>query len=194
LACLYAGTASAFVDAEVMAGKRWYQDKQSGGATHGVGADEVTVAAHIDPIPLVPVSFGLRVDLDSLNKDDLKYSVDSASTASVMRPAIEVVGWLPFVPVVTPYVRLSYPILAEMALKGSVGGEPFAGTYKINGFDAGLGIKWSPLPLIRLLAEYDMGSEQLKADSVKSNNVPQSNVPNDDFNSNAFLVGVEVGI
>ena len=68
LALLYAGSAYAFFDAELLLGKRWYEldsDPKS-----NIASQEIAVAAHLDPIPLVPVSFGLKIASDMLNSSE----------------------------------------------------------------------------------------------------------------------------
>ena len=59
LAACSSVSALALFDAEMLYGHRWYDVKPKQGSATGATGTDVSLAAHIDPIPLVPVAFGL---------------------------------------------------------------------------------------------------------------------------------------
>jgi len=190
---LYASSAAAFFDAEVLAGKRWYE--LSSTPKTNVASQEVSVAAHIDPIPLVPLAFGAKIDAGTLNKGDLS-ALDTIDTAAVFRAGIDIMAWVPLVPMITPYARLTVPVSGSWIVKGKAEGAiDVNSTAKISGFDLGVGVKYSPLPLVRLLLEYGRGMEKYQQDKVTVGGVsPAGGLQSYDLNSNAFQLGVEIGI
>jgi hypothetical protein len=200
-AALASSSAFAFFDAEVQAGKRWY--KIDNDQKTGIASQEVDVAAHIDPIPLVPVAFGAKIEAGTLNPNDFKSGggYQSIDTAAVFEAGLDVMAWIPMVPVVTPYVRLDVPVTGTMTVKGTVTSptDPTktvdsAATETITGMSLGVGVKWAPAPLVKILVELQNGMEKIKEDTIKVDGVT---LPNDtktyNLASNAFLMGVEIG-
>ncbi len=179
---MMATPALAIFDAQVMVGKRWYDVDGE-----GTSAQEVGLAAHIDPIPMVPVAFGASVAMIEMNKKDF---VDEPDTAKIFEPAIEVMAWLPMVPVITPYARVKIPVMATYILEND--DDKIAG--KLSGYHLNAGIKWSPLPIVKLLLEAGMSSETLAYEDVEIAGVEVDSPDDEDIKSNAFLVGVEIGL
>ncbi len=189
LAAFYAGSALAFFDVEVTAGKRWY--KIDDGNNSGVASQEFDVAAHLDPIPLVPVAFGASVAVANLNKDDLGH----ASTATGFQGGLDVMAWIPFVPVVTPFARISVPLVGNWAIENTSGGSKSVETAKISGFRLNLGVKYPVLPVLKLLFEVGRGMEKFKVDSLKVDGVKVAGADKTyDLKSNTVMLGVEMGI
>jgi len=197
LLLLHAGSALAFVDGEVLVGNRWYQLDTT--PKENVTSQEIMAAAHIDPIPFVPVSFGADVTLGTLKKGDLPYS--GISQAKTFEAALDVMAWIPMVPVITPYVRVRLPVVGtwtEEFTAPDINGNSvkYEATSKISGYDLHVGAKWSPIPLVRIMAEVGKGMETLKPDEYKvagtKTSIPDSK--SQDLGSSLFMVGVEVGI
>jgi hypothetical protein len=188
-----AGEAAAFFDAQVLVGKRWYS-LESDGEKSGVQSQEIALAAHLDPIPLVPVSFGASVAIGTLRKDDI-----GGDTGSVVEPALEVCGWLPMVPFVTPYARLKIPVMSTLIMKGKtdLGTEEvdYVATSKLSGYHLNVGAKWSPLPVVKLLVEIGKGMETSKLDEYKLDGSKEDvDAESVKANSDNFMIGVEIGI
>ncbi len=202
-ALLASSQAWAIFDAQVLAGKRWY--KIEGDAPAKISSQEVSVAAHIDPIPVVPVAFGLRATTGALTSNEVKsaYSlskVDAGATSSV---GIDVLAWVPLVPVFTPYIRATIPVMAKWAVKGdtptTTGGvtvdTPYAQVASISGPELSLGAKFSFLPLIKFSIEVNQASQKFKPDEVKVNGVKATDAGDSEtVKSNAVLAGLEIGL
>jgi len=110
------GTSFALIDAEVLAGKRWYKFETEGVSPNGVASQEINVAVHLDPIPVIPIGFGIGAILGDLNKED--FGDMGVSEAKLVELDLEVKAWIPMVPVVTPYVKVKVPLSAKLAIKG----------------------------------------------------------------------------
>ena len=200
LALLHAGSAFALIDVEALAGKRWYKLDLT--PQQDVSATEVALAAHIDPIPLVPVSFGARVSQAALNTKDLKnyYGAASVSTASVLEAGLDIMIWVPLVPIFTPYARLNIPVygvwkVAGSATNGSATPRDFTHDARVSGAQLSVGFKYSPLPLIGVLLEVNHAAETWK--ETESKVAGQSlavDAKNHVLTSNALFLGVEVGL
>lgn len=191
----HAGSAMALVDAQVLVGRRWYDWKPDGGTKRGVTSQEVGVAVHVDPIPLVPVAFGASVVSGSPSKTDLV--VDQAA---VIQASAEIMAWVPMVPFVTPYLRVRYPVQGSLATKlkvtdptTGVEGE-FAKTYTISGPQISIGAKIPTLPMIKLLVEAGQGMETYKSKDLKFAGEKLSSNENGDLPSKTVMFGIEVGL
>lgn len=150
-------------------------------------------ALHLDPIPLVPVSFGLA--LSSLELDDDGEKLGGGGFFL----GLEVKAWIPFVPVVTPYGRLSYVPYGLLTQSGSTESGsntfPFESAYDLDGILYAVGIDWQPLPLLSLFLEYQMGTLTGTPSEVKVNNEDVTSGTNaTDVDLGIFYLGVSVGI
>lgn len=192
---MQAGSAMALVDAQVLVGRRWYDLKPDGGTKQGVASQEVGVAIHVDPIPLIPVAFGAGVVSGSPSKDDLK-----VEQALVMQAFGEVMAWVPMVPFVTPYVRVRYPVQGVWSSKvkttnattGVIG--EYAVTNDIAGPQISIGAKIPTLPMVKLLVEAGQGVETYKSKEIKFAGEKISSNDNGDLASKSFVLGLEVGL
>jgi hypothetical protein len=199
LAALGSVPASALFDAELLYGRRWYEIKPKQGDASGVQGSDVYIGAHLDPIPLVPVAFGASVSLIDLKKEDLGGNVKEAK---VIEPALDVMAWVPMVPVITPYVKIKVPILAKYAYTENTTSTTGTGTvesaaiYKLSGYHLNVGAKYSPLPLIKILLEGGLGMQKAEADEVKIGGTKVSTTGDMDLdmNSKYLALGVEIGI
>lgn len=193
-ALIHGSAAFAFFDVQVLAGKRWYEiDSDPKGK---VASQEIDLAAHIDPIPLVPVAFGASAAMGTLSKGDLG---DSVTEAKTFEASLEVMAWLPMVPFITPYARLKYPVMGTWVVKdkSDVSGASVdtVATAKLTGFHLNVGAKWSPLPVVGVLFEVGRGMQQYQLDEVKAGGV--ETVIDDkkyDLSSNTVMVGVQIGL
>ena len=192
LSILLSSSVFGLVDAQFVMGKRWYTTDFSG-KEGGAQATEITLAAHLDPIPLVPVSGGLSYSTWSYNEAD--FSADSVNGYEV---GLDFMAWLPMVPVITPYARFRLPVLGVLEVEKSFSiadvKKDLKLLYTTSGYHLGFGVKYPFLLVIDFLLEFNMSSQTLGfdklADAVEGFDPPKENT----FNSQAFLVGVEVGI
>ncbi|MBM4252550.1 MAG: hypothetical protein FJ146_11315 [Deltaproteobacteria bacterium] len=199
-ATLQSTAALALIDAQGMVGRRWY--KLGTDPATKVSSQEIAVAAHLSPIPLVPVSFGARVAAGTLDTTQLKgiYGASSIDAGAVMEAGLDVMAWIPLVPIITPYVRLNIPVYGTWLVKGklidtSLLSVPFERAAKVSGTQLSVGAKYSVLPLISVLFEANYGKESWKSTSVKVNNVTiDDDSKTYTLDSQAVLLGVEVGL
>jgi hypothetical protein len=166
--------AFALIDAQLLLGKRWAEFKTDS-ATSNVQAIETVVSAHLDPIPLIPVSFGLRLGYQDWNEDDFR----GADTITSMDLGVEMMAWLPIVPFVTPYGKAGYsfytPFVNEYKGSSTIEGQTFESDYKqvYNGtaIHFALGILY-PVPVIPLLTfmfELGMSQGTMEVEELESN-------------------------
>lgn len=191
-------SAWALFDAELLNGRRWYDVKASGGTARGVSATETSIAAHLDPIPLVPIAFGASASMLTLNHKDLGANYKEAK---VIEPALEVKAWLPLVPIVTPYVKVKVPVMATYAAKSTINtgisgvGVEQTELYKLSGYHLNAGVKYSPLPLIKVLFEAGLGMQKATPEEIKvAGSKVDTGSPKLDMNSKYAAIGVEVGL
>lgn len=194
---LNATPALALFDAQLFYGQR-SSKFEANGASSSIKGNEIKAAAHLSPIPLVPIGFGASVSTVTYDKgtDDFTFKDFQGLEGS-----LEVTAWLPFVPVVTPYAKLGYMVFGTYGLDGETT-DPVTNTtveskavYKPSGTTVALGLKWSPLPLVGLMLEYDMRQLKMKPDEIKVNGTKIATSGSDlDNKSSTVLLGVEVGI
>ncbi len=184
---LASSSAFALVDAQVLGGKRWYKfDSGKRGGT------VVQVAAHLDPIPLVPVSFGLSMTKVTLEEGG------GVTEASMTETGLDICAWIPLVPVVTPYGRLNYPVYGRALMKSNLPAgtvtNRYESTAKISGPHLSVGLKYSPLPLVKVLLETSLGKQKTSDAETKVNGVKDTNNKDEDLTSKTVLVGLEIGL
>lgn len=182
---LSAAPSYGFFDAQALVGKR------TGDVGNvAVDGDELTLAAHLDPIPLVPIAFGLSLSHVNFSgeTDPAKLSFDDIVGQEY---AAEVMAWVPIgLFGFKPYGKLGYTIGGNYKFKGvldagsTASTDPASYTYTPSGTHLSIGLKWSPLPLIGILAEYKMSNQELK----------KSGRPTAKYETTSLLFGVEVGI
>lgn len=203
IAATYASSAFAIFDAEVLAGRRWYQWDIGGSSTH-FAAEQMTAAVHANPIPVVPISFGISGSLFTLNKDDLRDDTDptyKVGTGSGSEVGVDFMAWVPLLPIVTPYVRFNYPIMSKILLKASysddAGEEKTLQRYKITGYHLNAGLKFSPAPMVSILVEVGKGAQKSQLEELTFNGTKIDTIDDStksDLKSNAVLFGIELGI
>lgn len=192
---LNATPAWAIFDAQVFYGQRNSTSKAKGAASDTIKGNELKAAAHLSPIPLVPIGFGASVSTVTYEKDEPSYKDFSGLEGS-----LEVTAWLPFVPVITPYAKLGYIVFGGYAFESDLvtpgaATTEMKTTFKPKGTTAAVGLRWSPVPLVGLMLEYDMRQVTLEADEVKMNGLKVSAAGSDlDVKSNTVLFGVQIGI
>lgn len=193
------GTSLALFDVEAMVGKRWYQFENTDGDTKNVASQEINVSAHLDPIPLIPVGFGLGIISGNLNKGDFGPDV---TEASVLEVDLEVKAWIPMVPVVTPYVKVKIPLSAKLAIKGKgdydstiPGDETYAAVYKLTGLHVNAGVQIPIIPLIKVTVEVGKGMQSWEVEEVKiaSTKSDTTSLKKEKVNSDNVMVGILVG-
>ena len=188
--------AAAIFDVQFMAGRRtgtWTHRAAAVNVEKDASIDELQVGFHLDPIPLVPISFGLSIDIDNYSSPETHgFTVLHGIS---LQPEIQV--WWPLGDL-KPYARVGYAI---DALKGTATNTTTAtpAEYDVilggTGVHVGLGVKYNVIPFLALLVEYNLGFEKVKTQTADAGGVDlKDSYPAFDFNTNAFLIGVQLGL
>ena len=172
--------AHAFISFYGFYGKSWYESDFAGSSK--VSAEDTSWALHFDPIPLVPVSFGLSYTLSNLNKKEFGQSLNSVSAVSIKSTQVEVMAWLPMVPMITPYGKVGYMIGGDFAVKDSVTG--LTAKSDVVGLEYALGIKRSLFPMAKFLIEAGQAKYSLEKNAYDGK----------DFDKPYVRFGLEIGI
>ena len=181
--------ALALIDVEAEVGQRSGTWQTSGAASQSISSTTIQMAAHLDPIPLVPVSFGVRVISDSYKTTIADHGIKSLTSTAIVP---EITAWLPLGGL-KPFARLGYT--AVSAYKGTIeilttnADMAFAST----GPRLAVGAEFSLLPLISVTAAIENSNETLKSDTVTGAGFTIS-PRKTTMNSNAILLGAKVGL
>jgi hypothetical protein len=191
---LLASPAWALFDAQVLTGKRT-TDFKFGSVSKSESGTELKAAAHLDPIPLVPVGFGLSLSQINWDKsDELNFkSVDGFEVG------LEVEAWLPIeLGGLEFYGKLGYTALGAYVGTYETGaGQDLKMAYKPSGTYIAVGAKYNFLMRLGVMLEVESGTRELKFDELKD--VPAgldtSALKIDgDANYTSILLGVQAGI
>lgn len=193
--CLFLNQqAFALIDGQLLVGSKSGTFKL-GSEEDSISGQQVKLAVHLDPIPLIPVGFGAFMITDTFDVDDDAGS-DSATASEF---GLEVMAWLPFdLAGFTPYAKLGYTVIGGFVFENAVdlgSGQTADLVYTGSGTHLGLGVKWSPLPLVGILLEADMSTMKLSFDKLDgADNSLVASLPDPEIKSTTILLGVEVGI
>jgi hypothetical protein len=181
--------ALALVDGQLLVGQR--STSFDADSSLDVSGQQVTIAAHLDPIPLVPVGFGAYLNTIDFDGDG---SVSGIQGGEI---GIEATAWLPLdVAGLTPYAKLGYTLAGGYVFDYELaGGQTFKSLYNPKGTRLAAGVKWSPLPLVALMFEVAQSDLELSFDKLED--VPTSvTATQSDLDASGLgvLLGVEVGI
>jgi hypothetical protein len=186
---LMASSSYGVFDAQLLVGQRSAKVQPDDQPSSNISGQVVKLAGHIDPIPLVPVAFGLTAAQVTYKEDTDDFGFDSFKGTEI---GAEVMAWLPtgFLGI-TPYGKIGYTFLGAYAYENGTADAVFQPT----GLNFGVGLKYSPLPLVGILLEWNNGMADLKAKEVKING---EKVPKDDSDIDStttdLLIGVQVGL
>ena len=196
-AFLAPSTASALIEGELTVGKRNGTFKQSGQSGKSLASSSLQLAGHLDPIPLIPVGFGLRAISETYDATVATHGLKSLTSTAIVP---EVVAWIPLPLMgIKPFARVGYTLAS--AYKGktelSVLGATVSGdvAYKSTGMRMAAGVDWDILPFISLTAAFEHSTETLSMTEGNIGGVDIKSVAKDiDFTSTAILIGAKVGI
>ena len=136
----------------------------------------VKLSTHVSPVPLVPVGLGV------VYFPWVGYSADkdkSEEAATGMELAVELVSWLPMIPIVTPYAKINYTVWGYKKTTYTEVSSLDDFEQKVGGMEIGVGVGYDVLPLVTLMAEVSQGLRK---------------VEDEDFNATTLSIGFEVGI
>lgn len=185
---LAASPAWALFNAQVLTGKRDTKFKGDG-VSDSLDGNELRLAAHLDPIPLVPIGFGLSLAQTSWDDESAKLGTDKITGTDI---DLEVEAWFPLeLAGLVPFVKLGYTIagLYELELGD------LKGKYKPSGLSLHAGVKWEFLLRLGVMFEIEKATRKLAFDDVSG---PGSELLGDiadiDADSTSFLLGLQAGI
>lgn len=180
-----AGQAFAVVDVQVLGGARTATVEYKVGnedRKKDVKSTELGFAAHVSLSKVLPIGFGVFGNLNKYDTtaiveeqtegDQTFSNLSSSITGTTYGP--EIMAWVP-IPMFKPFLRASY-VMGNYDYKnaGSFEMGTLTGTvestltYKATGYDVGVGFTYSPVPLLGLVVEYNIGSEKLTATKGKA--------------------------
>lgn len=191
---LAASPSYALFDAQLLLGSR-------SGEVDGdeMNSSDFTLAAHIDPIPLVPVAFGVYMNQSTwdVNADDHGFTEGTGLEAG-----LQVYAWLPIgIAGLKPYAKLGLPVYSAHKFDGSmeVLGESvdYSTVAKTSGTHMAFGASWKPVPLmpVSVLLEMDIGSQKYETIEATAGDSDLDDALKEvDYSSTSFLIGVEAGL
>ena len=186
-----AENAEAIIAVEGALGHRTTQFECTGCPSKSVTSNEVNGGVFLDPIPLIPISFGLDFSLMKWQFDSKEFGVSEA-TGYLIGPQIKV--WVPLPVDIKPYGRVGYEIGRYVAT-GKNSGVEYAQTVQLSGPLLGVGVKWELLPLTAPFFEIQYAPLNGKISEQKVGGRKVSGGDNTySVKSTGFLLGVEVGI
>ena len=184
-----AGTAQALVAAQAEVGKR--TGKFGSDPKSNVTATELQLTAQVDPIPLVPIGFGLTIATSQMKVTDS--NVDKYNALFVV-PHIS--AWVPNPTDFKPFARVGYAVYGTIAGSGkTAAGVDVAEAYTATGLWVGAGVKYSILPLVAAILEYQIFNPKVKVNKLEVAGTDFSSaVDTPTLSTSTILLGVEAGI
>jgi hypothetical protein len=190
-ALISTSSAYSFINATAFYGMPSVETTVSGTTTKYSGS-EMGVSLHLDPIPLVPVSFGVGVTMPTVEKDSTK--------VTGLLVDLQVTGWSPIsLAGFTPYATLGYIAKGAYGFEGTLTvnnvEEDVTYAYLATGNSIGIGTRYSLIPLVEFMLEYKMRTEKLSIDDIEgSDAVPASSLPDLESKTSSIQIGIRAGI
>ncbi|MDE3268727.1 MAG: hypothetical protein OYH77_00405 [Pseudomonadota bacterium] len=164
---LMAESAFAIVDFQAMYSLRMMKEGQEGEGSEArsrlapIGAK---IAVHTNPLPVVPVALGLTLMPISMWSEDTEATspFNGLKESEMLEVGVELMAWLPMVPVVRPYMKLGFDFLGSKVEKPDAEG---ASETKLNymTINSSLGLKYAlpMLPMLGVIAEGNLGIKRI---------------------------------
>ncbi len=187
--------ALAIFDAQVLVGKRSGDAEDTSDKTKtGLEGTEIQAAVHIDPIPLVPVAFGLYAAQGNFEFES------GTSKLTGLEVGAQLYAWFPLgIAGLKPYAKLGFPLYSAFKQDVETAVLTYSSIFKATGPHIGFGLGYGlPLLPISLLLEFDMGRQTIKEEEIKvKTTVGTVATPAESeygWNSTAILFGVQAGL
>lgn len=129
---------------------------------------QISLFADLAPIPMVPVAAGLFYSMTNA-KGKILDVTDTKVTSG--RGGLDMMAWVPM-PKIKPYLRAGYYLFGkeEITFSGmsDEDGNTFSSKYdfNVNGYQIGLGVGFSVLPLISVYLDYTIDKYTLTTKKV----------------------------
>lgn len=186
-----ASPAFAIFNVQVLGGQR-SSEVDSGSTKDTLSGSELRFAAHLDPIPLVPVAFGLSLAQTSFDKSD-KFNLSGIEGTDI---DLEVEAWLPLdIAGLLPFAKVSYTVGGEY--ESSISGTDAKIKYKPTGTNLAVGLKYEFLLRLGVMAQVEFGNRSLEFDKFENLGALSSlNLTGNDADqkSTSILIGAQAGI
>lgn len=183
----------ALFDVQALFGTRKTEFKGSDSSTDATG-DEFKLAAHLDPIPLVPIGFGLS--FAQVSYDDFGAYEELSGTEI----GLEVQAWFPLdLFGLVPYAKVGYTVAGAYEAKLASGGIFPDGTdpkavFNASGLYLAAGIRWEFLLRMGLVLEIEKSTRELKFDKFTGLGGIDVAKYDLDADSTSILLGFQAGI
>lgn len=141
------------------------------------------IAVHTNPLPIVPVALGLTFMPMSIWSEDDTAGFDTTKESEMLEVGVEMMAWLPMVPVVRPYMKVGFDFLGHKVEKDTVGDTEKK--YNYMTLHGALGMKYAlpMMPMLGLIAEATVGgmrfypkpkddADQPRIDELKETKIP----------------------
>ena len=190
---LGSSSAWALFDAQVLTGKRSSDFKHNGVSATESGT-ELKAAFHLDPIPLVPIGFGLSLSQTAWDKS-AKLGVKAVDGLEI---GLELEAWLPIeLAGFEPYAKLGYTVAGAYLITNESAFGDYKQTYKPSGAYVAAGLKYKILMRLGVMVEIEQSTRTLAYDTVKdlpaglNGVVVKSDV---EATNTSILLGIQAGI
>lgn len=182
-----AAPAFALINGELLIGKRWSEEGSGDNKIKAQALDK-TIGVMLDPIPLVPVAFGLYYSMPDWNKGDFHAkSIDASELGASVR------AWLPLGDF-QPYARLNYTLAGSLNMKSDQVQDAKL-EYGITGSHLMAGVEYDLFGPVNILFEVGLGMQQIQLKETKVAGVKQDvDKKKVDWNSKVILIGINAGI
>lgn len=191
---LSASPAFAIFNVQVLGGKRSAEfDVEGAGSDYDKTGSELRFAAHLDPIPLVPIAFGLSFAQTTFEDINFAEGLTTPVTGKIDGTDVdlEVEAWLPLdIAGLLPFAKLAYTIAGEY--ETSIDNTNTKIKYKPSGLNLSVGVKYEFLLRLGVLAQVEFGRRELNFD--KSENALGATFNDVSTNTTSFLIGAQAGI
>lgn len=177
---LMAESAFAIVDFQVLYNFRMMQEAQEGTDAEVRSRPAILgakVAIHTNPLPIVPVALGLTIMPISVfaeDKDNAKFT--GVKEQEMLEVGVEMMAWLPMVPVVRPYMKLGFDFLGKKTEKAE--GVEKATELKYMSLTSALGLKYAlpMLPMLGFLLEGTVAAKRFYSDDDSADKLLQPRI------------------
>lgn len=142
--------ALAVVGVDVLAGRGSRIESADEGKTETkLDADVAAVSLNLSPIPVVPVSFGVEMGYKAFasESDAEKVNVKAWNVSP------QLMAWIPGFSL-SPFAKVSRAVYSKAEVTSEHSNEVLSAGAKDSATQIGGGLRWSPVPLLSVIAEY----------------------------------------
>jgi hypothetical protein len=204
--CILSQNAFAILDIQAAIGKKTgtFTPDSSLAAESSVGGQAFQAAAHFHVLPIPMFTLGIGLGLSTFSSSDKAKVAYTGSDATVATTAsLDEITGLSVGPDIIfgvsipatdlmPFLRYNYALnvwKGKATLEVAGQNQTFDAALKGTGSIIGLGLAWSPIPLVAITGEYQMQNDTLSVPEVKTSggiNFPEAE---NKFKSSTLLVG-----